>query len=83
MLTNGYICHGCRLSALLPVSTFGRTVLDTGTGRADRNVDSVRDGYTILISRGGGHMHSPHRKVEGLVLSVLIIYSIPTHLAYR
>ena len=48
------MCHGCGLSALLPASTFGRTVLDTGTGRADRNVDSVRDGYRILISRGVG-----------------------------
>ena len=41
--------------ALLPITTFGRTVSDTGTGRTDRDNDSVRDGYRILISRVGGH----------------------------
>ena len=41
--------------ALLPGTTLGRTVFDTGTGRAGHNDDSVRDGVRILIYQVGGH----------------------------
>ena len=41
--------------ALLSVTTFGRTVSDTGTGKTDRDDNSVRDGYRILISQVGRH----------------------------
>ena len=34
---------------LLPGTTLGRTMSVTGTGRAGRNDDSVRDGVRILI----------------------------------
>ena len=57
---------------LLPVTTSGRTVSDTGTGKTDRD-DMTRSGmdteYLFLEWAG---MHLPHQKVEGLVLSVLI-----------
>ena len=60
--------------ALLPVTTLGRTVSDTVTGREGHNDDSVWDGYRILLLIEWAGTHSPHWKVEGLVLSVLINY---------
>ena len=62
------------LGALLPVLTLGCTVSDTGMGRKGRNDDSVWDGYRILLLIEWAGTHSPHWKVEGLVLSVLINY---------
>ena len=49
-----YIPHCIYVTAagfgvLLPGTTLGRTVFVTGTGRAGRNDDSVRDGIRILI----------------------------------
>ena len=41
--------------AILPVTTLGCTVSNTGTGRVGRNDDSVQDGFRILISQVGGH----------------------------
>ena len=57
---------------ILPVSTLGPYCVTHWYGHGVyHNDNSVRDGYRILISTVGGH--APHQKVEGLVLSVLII----------
>ena len=75
------ICHGCGLSALLPITTFGRTVSSTGTGRADRNDDSVRDGCRILISRMGGHALASPAGGGSCPLGTHYLLGL-THLAY-
>ena len=51
--------------ALLPVTTLGRTVSDTVTGREGHNDDSVRDGYRILLLIEWAGTHSPHREGGG------------------
>ena len=62
---------GCGL--ILPMSTLGHTVSHTGTGKG-RVITMTRSGmvteYQFLQWVG---MHLPHQKVEGLVLSVLVI----------
>ena len=58
---------------VVPVLTFVLTSDDHWSGYASgRYGDSVRDGYRILFT-WGGHLYSPHRKVAGLVLLVLLI----------
>ena len=49
------ICHGCGLRCATSRNDFGPYLFVTGTDRAGRNDDTVRDGVRILIYRVGGH----------------------------
>ena len=74
-ILNEAMCHGC--GPVIPVSTFVWVgVSDRPVYVSGRYGDSVRDGYRILLILWAG-THSPHRKVVGLVLLVLLTMELP------